>query len=217
MGSNSSLVHKLLLFSFAVGFLFAFSVPFFISVHEPTRLLIGWNSGIWTFLISILWVMLVLPHKKSRFSLSYFKWHSSIILIILISSSVVCMFALADELGKVEGLQTWLRRLHIGLGISTILSSWMLTHVIFSMIYSHEYYQSPSTDSMQALAFQDTSEPDHLDFLYFSFCFGVSNTTADVGLCSRRLRAYALVHAVVTFFFNTAILGLAISMIGGLI
>ena len=40
--------------------------------------------------------------------------------------------------------------------------------------------------------------------------------TSDVSITSRRLRRLALVHSVISFGFNLAILGLSINMISGL-
>ena len=62
-------------------------------------------------------------------------------------------------------------------------------------------------------------EPIYWDFLYFSFTIGVAAQTADVAISSRYMRKLVLLHAVLSFLFNTTILALAInvgaSLLGG--
>lgn len=64
--------------------------------------------------------------------------------------------------------------------------------------------------------FPGTGEPDYLDFFYFSFVIGVACATADVNITSQSIRRTALVHCVLAFFFNTAVLALTINIAAGL-
>ena len=49
------------------------------------------------------------------------------------------------------------------------------------------------------------------DFLYFSFVIGMTAQTSDVGIVGRPLRRLALAHGVVSFFYNTVIVALAVN------
>ena len=59
--------------------------------------------------------------------------------------------------------------------------------------------------------------PDYVDFVYFSLGIGMTSQVADVPINSRLLRRFALIHQVLTFFFNTLILALGINILASLI
>ena len=65
--------------------------------------------------------------------------------------------------------------------------------------------------------FPDTEDPDYWDFLYFSFIIGVAAQTADVTIGSKVIRRTSLVHSILAFFFNSAILALTINIAASLI
>ena len=64
--------------------------------------------------------------------------------------------------------------------------------------------------------FQETSLPDYYDFAYFSFVIGMTSQVSDVQIASRLIRRWALVHGIIAFTFNTAVLALSINVISGL-
>jgi uncharacterized membrane protein len=61
------------------------------------------------------------------------------------------------------------------------------------------------------------TEPRYIDFLYFSYIIGVASQTADVATSSPTMRVLALVHGIVSFFFNTTILALTINIAASLL
>ncbi|MGO8388826.1 DUF1345 domain-containing protein, partial [Rhizobium johnstonii] len=60
-------------------------------------------------------------------------------------------------------------------------------------------------------------EPGYWDFLYFSFTIGVAAQTADFAVSSTSMRKLTLLHAVLSFLFNTTILALAINVVASLL
>ncbi|WIX77355.1 DUF1345 domain-containing protein [Amycolatopsis carbonis] len=65
---------------------------------------------------------------------------------------------------------------------------------------------------MPVLSFPGTDRPNLMDFAYFSFTVGSSFAASDVKVQDRQLHYTVLVHGVVSFFCNTAILGTAIGV-----
>ena len=59
--------------------------------------------------------------------------------------------------------------------------------------------------------------PIYLDFAYFSFVIGMTAQTADVSISRRTLRRLALLHGLLSFDFNTAVVALSISALAGLL
>ena len=93
-----------------------------------------------------------------------------------------------------------------------------MTQVAFTLHYAHEYY-SPDQLSVTgdpALAFPKTTTPDYWDFFYFATSIGAASQTSDVSINDRSLRRLVTLHAIVSFFFNTMVLALAINLAASL-
>ena len=67
------------------------------------------------------------------------------------------------------------------------------------------------------LIFPNDEPPDYFDFAYFSFVIGMTWQVSDVQITSRRIRRIVLMHALLSFVYNTVILALSINIISGLI
>jgi len=90
-----------------------------------------------------------------------------------------------------------------------VVLSWLLLHVGFANMY--RYMAQEKGD--QPIAFPGTKQPDLLDFLYFSFTIGTSFATSDVSLCSSKVRRVALLHGVISFFYNALVIAIAIQVL----
>jgi uncharacterized membrane protein len=93
---------------------------------------------------------------------------------------------------------------------------------MFALHYAHDYFAAEENlddgpDRLRGgLKFPETENPDYYDFLYFSYVIGVAAQTADVEITSKGMRKTALVHCVLAFFFNSAVLALTINIAAGL-
>jgi uncharacterized membrane protein len=97
----------------------------------------------------------------------------------------------------------------------TVIGSWLLIGVIFSVHYARLFYTWDGKDL--ALRFAEGLEtPNYWDFLYFSFTIGVAVQTSDVGVATRSMRKIVLAQSLIGFLFNTAILGFSINIAAGL-
>jgi uncharacterized membrane protein len=117
-------------------------------------------------------------------------------------SAVLVLLLRADpELG-------WLVK---GLGAWAMLLAWGLVHWGFAQWYFQVYYASEQAP----LAFPGTPSPLLVDFTYFAFTLGTTFTTSDVSILTRRVRWMATIHGVTSFFFNSAIIVLALNTLLG--
>jgi uncharacterized membrane protein len=109
---------------------------------------------------------------------------------------------------------------HAILAAVTVGLSWLLVHTAFALHYADLYYRMPGTHRIQpkpqGLQFPGKGSPDFLDFAYFSFVIGMTSQVSDVQIASRGLRRWALLHGMISFGFNTAVLALSINVISGL-
>ena len=94
-----------------------------------------------------------------------------------------------------------------------------MTQVVFTFHYAHEFYRPDDTAERLAggLEFPHDSKPDYWDFFYFATSLGAASQTSDVAIRTKALRRLVTLHAVVAFFFNTAVLALAINIGASLI
>ncbi|TGE27363.1 DUF1345 domain-containing protein [Hymenobacter metallicola] len=129
---------------------------------------------------------------------------SSLLAVVLLLSSV-------HELSRAA------RQLHVGLAIAAVALAWLLVHTMFTLRYAHLYYDATAEGDAGGLEFPGPEPPDYLDFAYFSFVIGMTAQTADVSISSRKLRRLALLHGLVSFGFNTAVVALSISGLAGVL
>jgi uncharacterized membrane protein len=132
------------------------------------------------------------------------------ILILVIAAAAVSFICIAVELPTLKSPE---HSLVLGIFITglTVILSWTFTHTVFTLHYANVYYR-PDDDGPGGLAFPGHREPDYRDFLYYSFVIGCAAQTGDVATVSRAMRHLTMVHGIVAFAFNTAILALTINV-----
>lgn len=185
---------------------------------EPllTRSLIGWNAGVWAYLLSMLWLMLRADHRKVRALAAQQDESAGLVLFTLTIGAVLSFSAIILELGQFPQLPPQERALRYGFTALTVGGSWILVGVLYCFHYAHLFYRS-SARPLPLRFPEDLAEPDYWDFLYFSFTIQVAVQTSDVAVMSRAMRKLVLSHSVLSFFFNLAILGLSINIAAGLL
>lgn len=103
--------------------------------------------------------------------------------------------------------------------IANVPLGWATLHTIMAFHYARLFYARPDgrrsggARDARGLEFPKTDEPSISDFLYFSFVIGMTAQTSDVDVTSRAARRAAVLHGVVSFFYNTVILALTINVL----
>jgi len=138
---------------------------------------------------------------------------TSVIMALVILASCVSLFGLAVSLHGASGALPDRPVQRLVLAGVTVLGSWSLIHTVFALHYAHLFYGS----QREGLIFPGGGEPDYWDFTYFSFVVGMTCQVSDVQVAAPGLRKLTLVHSVLSFFFNTVILALAVSVGAGLL
>lgn len=188
-----------------------------------TRLLIGWNAAAILYFVLAGMMIIDASHEAiSRRAKSQDEGRF-VILVLTILAAAAAIGAIVAQLGAVKDMKGLAKHLHVALAAATIISAWLLIHLMFALHYAHEYvieraaHRSKPAKERGGLTFPGTETPSYVDFLYFSYVIGVASQTADVEICSPAMRRIALVHCVLAFFFNSAVLALTINIAAGLI
>jgi uncharacterized membrane protein len=102
------------------------------------------------------------------------------------------------------------------LALASAPLGWFMLHTIAALHYGHRYYTNSAASGARkdsgGLKFPDTHEPHAWDFIYFSFVIGMTAQVSDVSALTTRMRQVILVHAVISFVFNTILIALAVNV-----
>jgi uncharacterized membrane protein len=94
----------------------------------------------------------------------------------------------------------------------TVVLSWTFTHMIFTLHYANLFYMPHKDGHPGGLEFPGKRPPDYRDFIYYAFVIGCACQTADVNTVSHPMRRVTLIHGIISFAFNTAILALMVNV-----
>jgi uncharacterized membrane protein len=138
-----------------------------------------------------------------------------VLVVILIALVVIGISSLA--------IITVLREKHapspwaMALALAGAPLGWMALHTIATFHYANLFYgqsgRAKAHPGPQGLAFKDTKEPGIWEFLYFAFTVGMTAQTSDTEVSSTQMRRAVLGHSVVSFFYNTAIIAMAVNAV----
>ena len=95
--------------------------------------------------------------------------------------------------------------------VAMVLVAWTILQLAYAERYARLYLDD--VDSVAPLDFPATQRPSLLEFAYFSFTVGTTFGTSDVTVQSSRLRGIVMCHGILAFVYNTAVLGLVVSLI----
>jgi len=180
-----------------------------------SRALLGWNVLVWLYLV---WVAIALARADSghikRLALAQAE-SAGVVLTIVVAAAVMSLVVVIFELVSAKAAGPHHLLAHLVFAFVTVLGSWLLLPTLFGLTYASAYY---SVEPDSGLAFPGATpdfEPDHTDFLYFSFTIAVTSQTSDVGVTTRPMRRLVLFQSVLSFVFNTTILAFAINAAAG--
>jgi uncharacterized membrane protein len=183
------------------------------------RLVIGWDTfGV--LALTMLWLNIYTADAKRIRAVAASEDLSRFLsfLFVLVAAGA-SLLAVVILLSTSHGLSPAVLVRHIGLSVVAVSASWLLVHTVFTLRYAHIYYDADEHGhDVGGLDFPGgAKEPDYLDIAYFAFVIGMTAQTADVSISGYRQRRLALAHGLLSFSFNTALLALVVSGVGGIL
>ncbi len=110
---------------------------------------------------------------------------------------------------------------YLVLALGGVPLGWLTLHMVMAAHYSHIFYRGVVNGKIRTdtggLDFPGTKEPTYWEFLYYSFVIGMTAQTSDTEVTSTRMRRLTLGHGVVSFFYNTVLLALAVNVVVSLV
>lgn len=180
--------------------------------RSTTRILVGWNVGVIAYLVLAARMCTQATPETIRLRAGVQSESRIITIVLVILAAVAAQTAIVMELATVKELQGNVKAAHIALTIMTIVSAWAFTHTMFALHYAHDFYDALSHGRPSGLEFAGTPDPEYGDFFYCAFIIGTSGQTADVSFTNKPMRRMGMVHSVLAFVFNTALLAMMINI-----
>ena len=133
-----------------------------------------------------------------------------LIILLALAAVVLSLAAIFALLGRPDAPDP----AELSLAVVSVPLGWLMLHTILAFHYAHLFYATEGEDVGDAggLAFPNTREPAAWDFLYFSFVIGMTAQVSDVTVQSAGMRRLVLGHSIVSFFYNTVLLALAVNV-----
>ena len=192
------------------------------SLGLVTRALLGWNVAVWLYLGLEVLMMARADHLRLRRVAAAQAEGAPVVLIGIVLASLVSLAGIVAELSAAKLPEAHHAWPHLLFALFTVVGSWLLVPMNFALSYASAFYQPGG----HGLKFPDADprfEPHYIDFLYFSlgrsrtvsstsFTIAVASQTADISVVSSAMRRLVLLHCLVSFAFNTAILAFTINV-----
>jgi uncharacterized membrane protein len=201
----------------AVGVAVGFAAEPFLRL--PFRVASGWVAGVFVYLLLTGLVIAPAGPEQARYYADRQDPRRWIIMLLVIAAAGVSLLALGYSFGKSAHETETTLAVRMTLAALTIVASWTLVHTVFALHYCHHFYGDDAMiegrQDRGGLEFPGKELPDYWDFLYFSYVVGMTCQVSDVQVTSRAMRRMVLLHGVLSFFFNTFILALAVNFVAG--
>lgn len=178
-----------------------------------SQLILSWTAGTWTYLVLMWGLMLLTPNDTFATVARENDERPAIILAVVALSTVASLVAILVTFQS-HPVKTWNDYL---LMISTILGSWLLLGTVYTLHYASMFYQNSEAVPFLFPDQTDRFQPDYWDFIYFSFTIAAALQTSDVMIRDARVRRVVTSQTVVSFIFNTTILGIFLNVTSSLI
>jgi uncharacterized membrane protein len=210
----------------AVGFGSAFIAAFLVLLFAPSwlvgtqRAVAAYDAGA-LLLIVILWTLGMHAHPKDTECRAAVEDPGRNTVLALVIVSVVGGLASAISIiGRGPHVaNAGEKSIVYVLGLAAVFLGWFLIHTLFTFRYAHLYYYDDDGDNEadRGLTFPGTGMPNDYDFAYFSFVVGMTFQVSDVQITDSGVRRVVLMHGLISFAYNSAILALVINLVSGLI
>ncbi|WP_045312531.1 DUF1345 domain-containing protein [Lentzea aerocolonigenes] len=183
-----------------------------LSGHAEFGPLVGWDVAT---LVYLTWVWLLIwpmdAEETARHAVRNdpTRTVTEIVLLLAATASLVSVGFVLARAAQTTGASELLR---VGLGVLSVVLSWMVVHTIFTLRYARLYY----FDVDGGIDFNQPEPPDYGDFAYVAFSIGMTFQVSDTSLSTRDIRRTVLKHALLSYLFGTGVLATTINLVASI-
>jgi uncharacterized membrane protein len=137
-----------------------------------------------------------------------------VVYVVVVLMSLVSILAATALVGTLHDLAPGSKHLIAGLCLGAVVLAWALTHTAFTFRYAHLYYREDA-EGVGGVEFPGQQPPAYFDFAYFAFTVGMCFQVSDACVSSPQIRRSVLLHAVISFAYNSILLAFVLNLVFG--
>lgn len=188
-------------------------------LHGATRFAAAYDAGVLTVLVMILRTGLHGDARLTRARAALEDPGRNGILALVLTAVVAGLATAVFEIGRGPQIKDFTERWEsYGFGVAAVALGWLWMHTVYTFRYAHLYWYDDDGDGTACggITFPGTPEPSDWDFAYLSFCIGASFAVSDPQITETRVRREIIFHSVISFAYNSVIIGLVINLFAGI-
>ena len=174
--------------------------------------LVGWDAAGLVLLVLSWMVIVKADARETQERAGTEDPGRSLVYAIVLLASVASLLAATVLAGRARGLPADLKPLLVALCLATVGLAWTLTHTAFTLRYAHLYYRE-DVEGVGGVSMPCADAPTYFDFAYFAFTIGMCFQVSDVTVTSRQIRRTVLLHALISFTYNSLILAFVLNLV----
>ena len=101
-----------------------------------SKILIGWNTGVWMYLVLMLWLTARSKAPDVKRIAEIEDENAGLVLFVVCIAAIASLATITLELAGTKDLETSRKLLHYAFTALTVIGSWLLIGVIFSVHYA---------------------------------------------------------------------------------
>jgi uncharacterized membrane protein len=177
----------------------------------PVSLISGWDAG-GLLLVGLAWIAIFTadPAETRKRAAADDPGRPIVYATVLLTSATSLLAAVVAQ-RQASTVAPRSEDLLAALCVVTVALSWFLTHTTFTLRYAHLFYRDD--DNVGGAEFPGGAMPGYMDFAYFAFTVGMCFQVSDVQVTSPQMRRAVLLHAILSFVYNTAILAFVLNLV----
>lgn len=200
----------------AIAAIFGFLLAWYVDIEM--RLIISFDFGAFAYLALFVTLMNVSTQEHAA------EWSSRaepsgvlmlVGVIILSLISIVAVGALHQPGPDAPKI------VYLASSLAAICFAWLLVQIRFGLFYMTMYYDDTVNDDKfaydEGMEMPGRKTPDYWDFMYYSFTIAMCYQTSDVTITGPKVRRVTLLHAIFSFLYVVAIIGLVVNILGNVI
>jgi uncharacterized membrane protein len=178
--------------------------------------LVGWDVASLTLLVLQWTIVVQADAAMTRSRAGAEDPGRTLVYVIVVLSSTASLLAATLAVREARTLPLDLARLVAGLCLLTVLLAWSTTHTAFTFRYARLYYREDHEGVGGIELPGKAGPPTYFDFAYFAFTIGMCFQVSDMCITGRQIRKAALLHALISFAYNSVILAFVLQLVFGM-
>ncbi|TWH69528.1 putative membrane protein [Micromonospora olivasterospora] len=175
--------------------------------------LIGWDAAALSWLV-LVWRTLWPLDARRTARLAVHEDPNRIVRdVLVLGACLASLVAVAVVLASAHRVSPGLpRNVYSGLGVASVLLSWLVVHTVFTARYARVYY----TGTDGGVVFHQSEPPRYSDFAYVAFTVGMTFQVSDTNLTSNEMRTTVLGHSLLSYLFGAIVIAATVNLLAGL-